>query len=73
MNTANVPGTKEEKLEALRSQAARKGREFNAEATKKFLGIEDAPVAEPEAKKQSKKAVKAVKKAQVSKGKISKK
>lgn len=77
MNTSNVPGTKEEKLEALRAQALKKGREFNETATKEMLGIVDAPV-EPkveEAKEPSKKAKKAVVKSEpkISKGKVGKK
>lgn len=62
MNPSNVPGTPEEKLEALRAQAIRKGREFNETATRETLGIPlPEVVAEPEAKKSSKKAIKAVK------------
>jgi len=67
------PATPEQKLESLRAQALRKGREFNEEKTREFLGIplpveaEEAPV--EEAKKPSKKAVKAVKVAEVAKSK----
>jgi len=71
MNESNVPGTKEEKLEALRAQALRKGREFNEADTKEMLGIVDAPVvvSEPEVVKSVVKSAKP----KVSKGKIGKK
>ena len=67
MNESNVPGTKEEKLEALRAQALRKGREFNEADTKEMLGIVD--VSEPEVVKSVVKSAKP----KVSKGKIGKK
>jgi hypothetical protein len=73
MNTSNVPGTPEEKLESLRAQALKKGREFNETAVRESLGISLPEVVdEPVAKKPSKKAAKAVKESQpkISKGKV---